>query len=221
MVWLAASLACVGTPAAMQITDAPVFTCPTPVPIVPTPYPTFPAIPGYPTLVPLPTPLPPPTVTPYVIHPPDDFYVGDAIYAGDATTPLRARFRLLAVQMTAAPPRTLVTWTLEVINVGSVEYDVFPAAQMFIATITTASGESEGVWGVSSAAFRAAGISTGDEAVALIPGDQQTFTLAAFIPEGAAPRRFTYLLDPTTRVPGTPYPGSNPLTWVNESNPKC
>ena len=116
----------------MQITDQPVFTCPTPVPSVPTPYPTFPSIPGYPTLVPLPTPLPPPTATPYVIRPPQDFYVGDAIYAGDATSPLRARFRLLDVQTTAAPPRTLVTWELEVINVGNGEYDVFPAAQMFI-----------------------------------------------------------------------------------------
>jgi hypothetical protein len=217
---IAAIIACTGTPGAMQIVDPPIYVCPTPPPVVPTPYPTIPSPPGYPTLVPLPTALPPPTATPYIIRPPQDFYVGDAILAGATGSSIRARFRLLNVRVLSASPRSVALWELEVTNVGSVPYELFPAMLMFVATVTTASGEVEGVWGASRAAYTAAGLPMTYEVASLAPGETRTFTLAAFIPAGI-PKRLVYLLDPTRRISGTPYPGTNPLTWINQPNPVC
>lgn len=60
------------------------------------------------------------------------------------------------------------------------------------------------------------------EAVSLAPNETRRFTLAGFLPYGAAPDRVTLMLDPTTRSSTGPrVPGSNALVWRIEANPYC
>jgi hypothetical protein len=217
----AAILACTGQLANIQISDQAVYVCPTSPPLTTSvPPATATTLPGTATPTPYPTSTPYPTATPYVIRPPQDFYVGDAVYTGGFQSPASARFRLQNVQVMAASPdeggqpRSIVTWQLEVKNVGSVAYELFPAGQMFVSTITTANGDVEGVWGPGQAAADEAGIAFDYDAYSLTPGQTSTSTLAAYIPVGQA-KRFTYLLDPTqTENP-------NVITWINRRNPDC
>jgi len=210
-----AVLACSGT--LTGITGVPVYICPTLVVLTPTPLPTFVPIPGYPTLVPFPTALPPPTVTPYAIRAPAAFYRGDAVFS---RSPQSARFRLTNLYTVNIPAgRTVAVWELEIKNLSGGVYDVFPAYQSYISQIV---GGATGVWGASSDAAVDAGLTVTYEAVGLAPGATQTFTLAAFIPYGAAPDRLTFMLDPTTRpTPPPRVPGSNALIWRMETNPYC
>ncbi len=197
-----------------------------------TPYPggayTTPAysVPGA-TSTPRPTTTPYPTPTPFVMRPPDEFYVGDAIYTGGFVSPISVRLRLLNIQTIAASPavgnpRSIVTWQMEVKNMGATSYDLFPAYQMYISTVTTPTGDVEGLWGASMDAVSEAGLSVVLDTVTLAPGETQTFTLAAYIPAGS-PKRFTWALDPTSRpTPSTPgVPGSNLLVWTNTVNTVC
>lgn len=210
-----AALACTGT--LTGITGAPVYVCPTPVVLTPTPLPTLIPIPGYPTFVPFPTALPPPTVTPYAIRPPAAFYRGDTVFTRN---PQSARFRLTNVYTVNTPAgRTVAVWEMEIRNLSGGNYDVFPAYQSYLSQIV---GGTTGVWGASSDAAVDAGLIVTYEAVGLAPGATQMFTLAAFIPYGAAPDRVTFMLDPTTRpTPPPRLPGSNALVWRTETNPSC
>ena len=198
-----------------------------------TPYPGgFHRTPGYTrpgtTSTPRPTTTPYPTPTPFVIRPPQEFFVGDALYTGGFVSAVNVRLRLVAFATRPASPaydgspRNLVRWELEVKNVGVVPYEVFPAWQMYVSTVSTSAGEVEGIWGASRAAVTEVGVSSPLEAVALAPGETHTFTLTAYIPAGT-PRRFTYALDPTTRqssaTPGAP--GTNVLVWTNTTNTLC
>lgn len=200
-----AALAC-GT----VVTDSALYVCPTPVPPTAAPPPT--TLPG--TLVPLPTPLPPPP-TPYRIVPPQDFYVGDAVFVGQPGAALRLRFRLENVQTLPAPPlagspRSLYVWSLEIRNLGSVDYETVPVALMIITRLATASGEVSGTWNTSDVAMTAAGI-TNENYDALTPGSTRVYRLAAYAPAGTV-RQFAYLLDGS---------GTNRITWVNATNPYC
>ena len=210
-----ATLACSGT--LTGITGAPIYVCPTPIVLTPTPLPTFVPIPGYPTLVPFPTALPPLTATPYAIRPPAAFYRGDAVFS---RSPQSARFRLTTIYAVNTPGgRTVAVWELEIKNLSGGTYDLFPAYQSYISQIV---GGATGVWGASSDAAVAAGLTVTYEAVALAPSSIQTFTLTAFIPSGSAPDRITFMLDPTTRpTPPPRLPGSNALVWRTETNPYC
>jgi hypothetical protein len=210
-----AALACTGT--LTGITGAPVYVCPTPVVLTPTPLPTFVPIPGYPTLVPFPTALPPPTVTPYAIRPPAAFYRGDAVFT---RSPQSARFRLTNIYTVNTPAgRTVAVWQIEIRNLSGGTYDVFPAYQSYINQLVDG---TTGTWGASSDAAVDAGLTVTYEAVGLAPGATQSFTLAAFIPYGAAADRVTFMLDPTTRpTPPPRLPGSNALVWRIETNPYC
>jgi len=208
-------LACTGT--LTGITGAPVYVCPTPIVVTPTPLPTLAPIPGFPTFVPFPTALPPFTTTPYAIRPPAAFYRGDAVFS---RSPQSARFRLMTVNTINTPAgRTIAVWEIEIKNLSGTVYDVFPAYQSYISQLV---GGAIGVWGASSEAAVAAGLTVTYEAVALVPGATQTFTLAALIPSGSAPDRITFMLDPTTRpTPPPRLPGSNALVWRTEANPYC
>ena len=117
-------------------------------------------------------------------------------------------------------PRRIAVWDLEVKNVGTVAYDLLPAWQMYVSTVTTGHGDEAGIWGASRDAAAEAGIALVYEAITLPPGATRTFSLAAYIPDGT-PKRFTYMLDPTTRESGSRQPGSNPLIWINATNPGC
>jgi len=215
LVLMLAALACTGT--LTGITSVPVYVCPTPIVFTPTPLPTFIPIPGYPTLVPFPTALPPPTVTPYAIRPPAAFYRGDAVFS---RSPQSARFRLTNLYTVNTPAgRTVAVWEIEIKNLSGSTYDVFPAYQSYVNQLV---GGSTGVWGASTNAAADAGLIVTYEAVSLALGATQTFTLAGFIPYGAAPDRITFMLDPTTRpTPPPRLPGSNALVWRMETNPYC
>ncbi len=196
---LFAALAC-GT----IVTDTASYTCPTALP-----QPTATTLAG--------TPLPtlPPLPTPYSITPPQDFYISDAIFVGQPGAPLRLRFRLQNVQSQPAPPlggnvRNLMTWRLEIRNLGSTTYETIPVALMVITRINTASGEQMGTWRTSEGAMNAAGF-TNENYDPLTPGSTRTYRLAAYVPAGNV-RQFTYLLDGD---------GGNRLTWANAANPYC
>jgi hypothetical protein len=189
-----AALAC-GT----IVTDSASYTCPTAVPQV-----TSTTLAG--TL--LPTMPPPPT--PYTIAPPQDFYVGDAVFVGQPGAPLRLRFRLQNVQSQPAGSQNLVTWRLEIRNLGSATYETIPVALMVITRINTANGEQTGTWQTSEVAMEVAGF-TSENYDPLTPGSTRTYRLAAYIPAGSV-NQFAYLLDGE---------GSNRITWVNAANPYC
>jgi len=191
---LFAALAC-GT----IVTDLASYTCPTAVPQA-----TATTMAG----TPMPTLPPPPT--PYTITPPQDFYVGDAVFVGQSGAPLRLRFRLQNVQSQPAGSRNLVTWRLEIRNLGSATYETIPVALMVITRITTASGELTGTWQTSDAAMAAAGF-TNENYDPLTPGSTRVYRLAAYIPVGSV-NQFAYLLDGE---------GGNRITWINAANPYC
>lgn len=191
---LFAALAC-GT----VVTEQAHYTCPTAIP-----QPTVTVLAG----TPMPTLAPPPT--PYTIAPPQNFYIGDAIFVGQPIAPLRLRFRLQNVQVQSAGTQNLVTWRVEVRNVGTMTYEAVPPALMLITRITTANGEQTGTWRTSETAMNAAGF-TNENYDPLSPGATRLYRLAAYIPAGS-PDQFTYLLDGD---------GGNRITWANQSNPYC
>jgi hypothetical protein len=191
---LFAALAC-GT----LVTDTASYTCPTAVPQATAT-----------TLAGTPQPTLPPPPTPYTITPPQDFYVGDAVFVGQSGAPLRLRFRLQNVQSQPAGSRNLVTWRLEIRNLGNVSYETIPVALMVITRINTASGEQTGIWRTSEAAMTAAGF-TNENYEPLTSGSTRVYRLAAYIPAGSV-RQFAYLLDGE---------GDNSITWLNAANPYC
>jgi hypothetical protein len=191
---LFAALAC-GT----LVTDPASYTCPTAVPQATAT-----------TLAGTPMPTLPPPPTPYTITPPQDFYVGDAVFVGQFDSPLRLRFRLQNVQTQPAGTRNLVTWRLEIRNLGSATYETIPVALMVITRITTANGEQTGTWQASEAAMAAAGF-TNENYDPLTPGSTRVYRLAAYIPAGSV-NQFAYLLDGES---------GNRITWVNAANPYC
>ena len=179
-------------------------------------------IPGA-TSTPRPTTTPYPTPTSFVMRPPDTFYLGDPIYTGGFASSPNIRLRLLNLRAvgTAAgdPPRTIAAWDVEIINMGTTPYEVFPAWQSYVRAVATSAGYIAGGWGASGEAAAEAGLNEPYEAVTLAPGERRTFALAAYTPVGA-PLRITFVLDPTTRTaPGMP--GSNLLVWGNTTNPTC
>lgn len=189
-----AALAC-GT----VVTDQAYYTCPTAIP-----QPTATVLAGTPE----PTLAPPPT--PYTIAPPQDFYVGDAVFVGQPGAPLRLRFLLQNVQVQPAGTQNLVTWRLEIRNVGTATYEAIPPALMVITRITTANGAMNGTWNTSESAMNAAGF-TNENYDPLPAGATRIYRLAAYIPAGS-PDQFAYLLNGD---------GGNRITWVNVANPYC
>ncbi len=181
------------------VTDTASYTCPTAVPQA-----TATTLGG----TPMPTLPPPPT--PYTISPPQDFYVGDAVFVGQSGAPLRLRFRLQNVQSQPAGSRNLITWRLEIRNLGSATYETIPVALMVITRINTANGEQTGTWQPSEAAMAAAGF-TSENYDPLTPGSTRIYRLAAYIPAGSV-NQFAYLLDGES---------GNRITWVNAVNPYC
>mgnify|MGYP001481589706 CR=1 FL=1 len=191
---LFAALAC-GT----LVTDTASYTCPTAVPQATAP-----------TLAGTPRPTLPPPPPPYPTPPPQDFYVGDAVFGGQPGAPLRLRFRLQNVQSQPAGSRNLVTWRLEIRNLGSATYETIPIALMVITRINTANGEQTGTWQTSEVAMEVAGF-TSENYDPLTPGSTRTYRLAAYIPAGSV-NQFAYLLDGE---------GGNRIPGVNTANPYC
>ena len=108
---------------------------------------------------------------------------------------------------------------------GGIEYNIFPAGQMYVSTVTLSSGlDSDGVWGASVAAAEEAGFTPDYALTDIQPGETKAFTLAAYGPRGIA-RRISYVLDVTARDDGgeipTVVPGQNVVSWINEVNTIC
>jgi hypothetical protein len=195
-----------------------------PNPLIPPPG----GAPGSITPTPRPTYTPWPTPTEYVRT--NDYFVGDAIYTPVQPSGLQLRFRvseiydLPAIEPNeAGQPQSIFVWEFEVKNVGSVEYDIFPAGQMYVSTITLPGGmETDGVWGASLAAAEEAGLTPNYKLTDVQPGETKTFTLAAYGPRGTT-RRISYVLDVTSRGDGIPtvVPGQNIVSWINEVNTIC
>lgn len=204
-----AILACAGTP----LLDIPTFTCPTVVPAAPLPT----VLPGTATPIPVPTQIP---STPYIITAPQDFYVDDAVFVGNATSPLRVRFRLQNIQTYPATPaidgtpRQIVSWQLHVKNVGTQDYEIFPALQMLVSEIETAYGTVTGTWGSTQAAGDDIGLTVDNDIYTLTPNQTRTFRFGAFAPAGTV-SRFGFSLDPTTTD------NQSVISWSNQSNPYC
>lgn len=200
-----AILACAGT----ALIGSPAYTCPTPIPQATA---TVLAGTAIPTLVPPPTP--------YIILPPSDFYVGDAIFVGSSSSEHGVRFRLQNIMSYPASPdtngdaRNITIWQLEVKNIGTADYEIFPTAQMFLSEINTAYGTVNGVWPATREAANEASVPLDEDAYTLSSGEVRVFRFAAFGSAGQA-ARFTFQLDPTVSE------GSALMNWVNQSNPYC
>lgn len=200
---LLVALAC-GT----AITDTAYYTCPTAIPPPTEPPPVvLPSAPiTIPTLPPFPTAVP----TVYSISAPDDFHTGDAVFVGPSGAPDRLRFRLYGVEKINDGSQTLVSWWLEIANLGGLVYETVPPALMIITRIDEGYDVQDGIWRTSEAAMQAAGITDADYSP-LAPGETRYYRLAAHIPPGEV-IQFAYLLDGD---------GGNRITWANASNPYC
>ncbi|QPC81723.1 hypothetical protein G4Y79_18810 [Phototrophicus methaneseepsis] len=194
MILMFTALAC-GT----VVSELPYYTCPTTMA-----QPTATVLPG--TL--LPPPLP--SSTPYTIAPPQDFYIGDAVLVGQEDSEVHLRFRLQDVAVQTVDSNHLVTWQLEVSNLGTQSYETIPPALMLITRINTAYGEQSGTWHTSEAAMNAADL-THENYDPLPPGATRIYRLAAYVPAGSV-SQFAYLLDGD---------GENRITWANTPNPYC
>lgn len=185
------------------------------------------SLPPHPIPCCLPAPLyptPVPTYTPYVRT--GDYFVGDPVYA--LTTTLRLRFKVTEVwslptdiQDRRGERQQVYLWRLEVKNIGGVEYNLFPAAQMYVSEIITPMGGTiQGVWGASVGAAEEAGITPDYDLAAVLPGETRPFTLAAFAPPGTA-YRLSFALDLTQRGTQTQVPGAHLVSWLNAVNTDC
>lgn len=191
------------------------FTQPQPIPCC------LPA-PIYPT--PVPTYTPYPTPTPYVRT--SDYFLGDPVYVLSGTQ----RLRFKVTEITTLPtttldhrgnPQNVSVWRLEVKNIGGIEYNLFPAAQMYVSEVVTPMGGTiQGVWGASLAAAAEAGITPDYDPAALLPGETRTFSLAAFAPLGTV-YRLSFALDLTGRGTQTQVPGAHIVSWLNAVNTDC
>jgi hypothetical protein len=155
-----------------------------------------------------------------VIVPPQDFYLGDAVFVGTSSSENGVRFRLQSVSSYPASPdtdgtaRRIYTWQLEVKNIGTADYEIFPSVQMFLSEITTASGNLSGTWFATREAAEAANVPFDADVYTLNSGQTRSFRFAAYAPAGQA-TRFTLQLDPTVTS------SSGTINWANQSNPYC
>jgi hypothetical protein len=192
-----------------------------------------PPAPVYPTARPTYTPYP--TPTPYVRA--NDYFRGDMVYSDRQPGGLHVGFRLLDVRSVDTPvpgadgrPQAVHIWTIQITNIGSIPYTVFPPAQMYISVIRPGdnpAAEVHGVWGPDMAAAEEVGLSftamTWDMQD-IAPGTTKTYTLAAYGPRGTA-WKVAYVLDLTQRDPDatdlTVVPGTNIVSWLNQVNTVC
>lgn len=193
---LIAIIACAGT----ALMATPTYTCPTSIPLATAT-----------TLLGTPPPTTAPPATPYTIIPPQDFYMADAILIGGSTSPLRLRLRLQNVQiMVHGDNEQLVTWQLEVTNIGQEDYEIFPSVQLFI---SEANGVT-GTWGSTQDAGDLLGITVDSNLYQVNAGQTHVFNLATLTPIGTD-IRFSFQLNPALGA------DSPTMTWINQSNPYC
>jgi len=186
---------------------------------------------GLPTPV-YPTPYPTPTL--YSIPPYNGgFYVLDGS-VDSFQPPIQLRLRLLSPIKSGVLTLpffglswTAASWTLQITNVGTKEYDFLGAGYMYVSEIQAASGAlTEGVWSPSHLAAQFLGvIEQAYNPQGLAPGESITVTVAGWIPGGSSVDKVSLNLDPYhDGDPGwatfTPTQGRI-ATWVNRENTVC
>jgi len=186
--------------------------------------------PIYPT--PRPTATPYPTPTPFTMIAPSAFFLDDPIYNDQPPIQLRLRMKapVRAGQLTfLIPLLAAASWTLEITNVGSVEYDFLGAGYTYVSAVTTNGLTQTGVWPPSHYAATFLGIveqAYGPQAIQ--PGQTITAQVAAWIPVNAQVAQLALLLNPYhSGDPGwatfTPGSGAENMVihWQNATNTVC
>ncbi len=189
------------------------------------------AAPIYPTARPTYTPYP--TPTPFQIQAPAPFYLDDAVYNYQPPVQLRLRLRSPireGLLRFIIPLLGAATWTLEITNVGSVEYDFLGAGYTYVSSVVLPSGSVlTGVWPPSHEAATFLGIQESAYGPqALQPGQTVSVIVAAWIPITTHVNRVSLLLDPyhsgdpgwATFAPGAPA-NRTTVQWANMRNPYC
>jgi len=192
--------------------------CCLPAPIYPTPRPTY-------------TPYPTPTM--FEMRAPSAFYLDDPIYNRQPPVELRLRMRspvregLLAFFI---PLISAAAWSIEITNVGRVEYDFLGAGYTYISEVRAENGTVlAGVWPPSHQAATFLTITEqayGPQAVQ--PGQTITVQVAAWIPAGMHVSKVALLLNPyrsgdpgwATFAPGSGKEGMV-IQWTNQQNTIC
>jgi hypothetical protein len=124
------------------------------------------------------------------------------------------------------PLFTAASWTIQITNVGTKEYDFLGAGYMYVSEVEQFGQTIRGVWPPSHQAATFLGVieqAYGPKAVA--PGETITITVAAWIPATSKPLKVALALDPhrdgdagyATFMPG----GVKVIEWVNQLNTIC
>lgn len=201
----------------------PVNSSPTPPPccLPPTIYPT-----------PRPTFTPYPTPTPFEMAAPSAFFLEDPIYNYEPPIQLRLRMKspiqdgMLAFII---PLLSAATWTIEITNMGTVEYDFLGAGYTYVSEVNQGGTLTTGVWPPSH--YAATFLNIVEQAYgpqAIQPGQTVRVQVAAWIPAGSHVSKVALLLNPyQSGDPGwatfTPGSGKNGMViqWQNALNTIC
>jgi hypothetical protein len=186
--------------------------------------------PIYPTARPTYTPYPTPTL--FAIPPGNGgaYFLDDPIYTYSGAIRLRLRMQspITEGSFPVFPIFTAATWTLQITNVGAVEFDFLGGLQTYVSEIDDHGQVRAGVWSPSHLAALFLGIV--EQAYyphAVLPGQTITVKVAAWIPAGSRVRKVSMVLDsPASGDPGyaTFTPGSGKgrvATWQNAVNTIC
>jgi hypothetical protein len=193
--------------------------CCLPPPIYPTPRPTY-------------TPYPTPTLFSIPPYGNGGFFLDDPIYNDQPPIQLRLRLKSPIQSGSLVLPFfglgwTAASWTLEISNVGTKEYDFLGAGYLYISEVRTPSGGLvPGVWSPAHNAAQFLGVveqAYGPKAI--LPGVTVSVTVAAWIPVYATVSKVSLVLDPYhSGDPGwaTFTPGQGRvITWTNQVNTIC
>lgn len=178
-------------------------------------------IPGA-TSTPRPTHTPWPSPTPFVLT--GRFPLGADVYTGGFASAVSLRLRIGTTNVIPlSAGRQIVTWDIELENVGSVDYAAIPGGQVFVAALRMSGGERAGQWWASAEAARAAALTSHSQvtdALTLSPGEAYRFTLAAFTIVGE-PLRFGWALDPLSSGREGDMVGGNVAYWSSDTRSEC
>ena len=132
------------------------------------------------TSTPRATHTPWPSPTPYtVIY---NYHMGADIYTGGFVSPLKLRLQVANPQVQQVNGQQIVSWQVEIENLGDVDYYALPASQTFVAEIHSGNQLIAGWWPASVEAMDAINMSTAgieSDIVMVGPGQTFSFSLAA------------------------------------------
>jgi len=193
----------------------------------PNPPPCCLAAPIYPTPRPTYTPYPTPTL--FEMDAPQAFYLDDPVYnyVGPVQLKLKMRSPITENSFPVIPLFTAATWTLDITNVGPVEFDFLGGLETYVSQVQMVDGTlKDGVFSPSHLAATFLGITeSAYDPQAVQPGQTITVKVAAWIPAASHTTKLNMILDSYySGDPGyaTFTPGSGRLvTWQNQVNTIC